>query len=117
MCPPSSSLAIGSVCGHAQQCPDLCVIWVDAHADLNTPLTSPSGNLHGQPVSFLLKELQEKVRLLHGGGGGAPSEGCGDHLIHLPQVPDIPGFSWVKPVLSARDLVYIGLRDVDPGEQ
>ncbi|KAG7229190.1 hypothetical protein INR49_013133 [Caranx melampygus] len=85
------SLAIGSVSGHAQQCPDLCLIWVDAHADVNTPMTSPSGNLHGQPVAFMLKELQDKM-------------------------PDIPGFSWTKPFLSARDLVYIGLRDVDPGE-
>ncbi|XP_074548983.1 arginase-2, mitochondrial [Halichoeres trimaculatus] len=85
------SMAIGSVGGHAQQCPDLCVIWVDAHADVNTPMTSPSGNLHGQPVAFMLKELQDKM-------------------------PDIPGFSWTKPFLSSRDLVYIGLRDVDPGE-
>uniref|UniRef100_A0A672K244 Arginase, non-hepatic 1-like n=1 Tax=Sinocyclocheilus grahami TaxID=75366 RepID=A0A672K244_SINGR len=75
------SLAIGSVEGHAQQCPDLCLIWVDAHADINTPLTSPSGNLHGQSVAFLLKDLQNKVI--------------------------IPGFSWMKPFLSARDLVYI----------
>ncbi|XP_012679079.1 arginase-2, mitochondrial [Clupea harengus] len=85
------SLAIGSVQGHAQQCPDLCLIWVDAHADINTPITSPSGNLHGQSVAFMLKELQDKM-------------------------PDIPGFSWMKPFLSSRDLVYIGLRDVDPGE-
>ncbi|XP_041668999.1 arginase-2, mitochondrial [Cheilinus undulatus] len=85
------SLAIGSVGGHAQQCPDLCLIWVDAHADINTPMTSPSGNLHGQPVAFMLKELQDKM-------------------------PDIPGFSWTKPFLKSRDLVYIGLRDVDPGE-
>lgn len=85
------SLAIGSVGGHAQQCPDLCVIWVDAHADINTPMTSPSGNLHGQPVAFMLKEMQAKM-------------------------PDIPGFTWMKPFLSSRDLVYIGLRDVDPGE-
>ncbi|XP_028853041.1 arginase-2, mitochondrial [Denticeps clupeoides] len=85
------SLAIGSVEGHAQQCPDLCLVWVDAHADINTPLTSPSGNLHGQSVAFMLKELQEKM-------------------------PDVPGFSWMKPFLSATDLVYIGLRDVDPGE-
>lgn len=56
------SLAIGSVGGHARQCPDLCLIWVDAHADINTPMTSPSGNLHGQPVAFMLKELQDKVR-------------------------------------------------------
>ncbi|XP_018582786.2 arginase-2, mitochondrial [Scleropages formosus] len=85
------SLAIGSVEGHAQQCPNLCLIWVDAHADINTPLTSPSGNLHGQSVAFLLKELRDKM-------------------------PDIPGFSWMKPFLSSTDLVYIGLRDVDPGE-
>ncbi|KAM7403579.1 hypothetical protein PAMA_004164 [Pampus argenteus] len=85
------SLAIGSVGGHAEQCPDLCLIWVDAHADVNTPMTSPSGNLHGQPVAFMLKELQDKM-------------------------PDIPGFSWMKPFLTSRDLVYIGLRDVDPGE-
>ncbi|XP_076013521.1 arginase-2, mitochondrial [Genypterus blacodes] len=85
------SLAMGSVEGHAQQCPDLCLIWVDAHADVNTPMTSPSGNLHGQPVAFMLKELQDKM-------------------------PNVPGFSWMKPFLSCRDLVYIGLRDVDPGE-
>uniref|UniRef100_A0A8C7X2F8 Arginase n=1 Tax=Oryzias sinensis TaxID=183150 RepID=A0A8C7X2F8_9TELE len=85
------SLAIGSVSGHARQCPDLCLIWVDAHADINTPMCSPSGNLHGQPVAFMLKELQDKM-------------------------PSIPGFSWMKPFLSSRDLVYVGLRDVDPGE-
>jgi len=85
------SLAIGSVAGHAQQCPDLCLIWVDAHADINTPMTSPSGNLHGQSVAFMLKELKGKM-------------------------PELPGFSWMKPFLSSRDLVYIGLRDVDPGE-
>ncbi|XP_028914180.1 arginase-2, mitochondrial [Ornithorhynchus anatinus] len=85
------SLAIGSISGHARKCPDLCVLWVDAHADINTPLTTSSGNLHGQPVSFLLRELRDKVPLL-------------------------PGFSWVKPCLSGPDLVYLGLRDVDPPE-
>ncbi|XP_043929998.1 arginase-2, mitochondrial [Protopterus annectens] len=85
------SLAVGSIQGHAHQCPDICVIWVDAHADINTPLTSPSGNLHGQPVSFLLRELQDKM-------------------------PEIPGFDWSKPCLNSADIVYIGLRDIDPGE-
>ncbi|XP_068607978.1 arginase-2, mitochondrial [Brachionichthys hirsutus] len=85
------SLGIGSVGGHALQCPNLCLIWVDAHADINTPMSSPTGSLHGQPVSFMLKELQDKM-------------------------PNIPGFSWLKPFLSSRDLVYIGLRDVDSGE-
>ncbi|CAJ0938710.1 unnamed protein product [Ranitomeya imitator] len=55
------SLAVGTIAGHAKVHPDLCVVWVDAHADINTPSTSPSGNLHGQPVSFLIKELQNKV--------------------------------------------------------
>uniref|UniRef100_A0A8C4QUA5 Arginase n=1 Tax=Eptatretus burgeri TaxID=7764 RepID=A0A8C4QUA5_EPTBU len=85
------SLALGSVFGHslAQQNP--AVIWVDAHADVNTPLTSRTGNLHGQPVAFLLHELQDKI-------------------------PSLSGFSWLSPCLSARDIVYIGLRDVDPAE-
>ncbi|XP_063803876.1 arginase-2, mitochondrial isoform X2 [Pseudophryne corroboree] len=86
------SLALGSISGHAQHCSDLCVVWVDAHADINTPLTTSSGNLHGQPVSFLLRELQDKV-------------------------PLIPGFSWIKPCISTSDIVYIGLRDLDPAEQ
>ncbi|NXX71014.1 ARGI2 protein, partial [Spizella passerina] len=32
------------------------------------------------------------------------------------QVPQLPGFSWLKPCLSASDIVYIGLRDLDPAE-
>ncbi|NXH18860.1 ARGI2 protein, partial [Bucco capensis] len=32
------------------------------------------------------------------------------------QVPQLPGFSWLKPCLSASDIVYVGLRDVDPAE-
>lgn len=55
------SLAIGTICGHAAVHPDLCLVWVDAHTDINTPLTSPSGNLHGQPLAFLIKELQKEV--------------------------------------------------------
>uniref|UniRef100_A0A8D0GU11 Arginase n=1 Tax=Sphenodon punctatus TaxID=8508 RepID=A0A8D0GU11_SPHPU len=85
------SLAVGTISGHAEVHPDLGLVWLDAHADINTPLTSPSGNLHGQPVAFLIKELKD-------------------------QMPDVPGFSWVTPCLSAKDIVYIGLRDVDAGE-
>ncbi|KAF0025957.1 hypothetical protein F2P81_022838 [Scophthalmus maximus] len=85
------SLAIGSIHGHAAAVGELSVVWVDAHADINTPLSSPTGNLHGQSMSFLLHELQAKV-------------------------PVLPNFSWIKPCVRARDLVYIGLRDVDPEE-
>ncbi|CAK6983012.1 arginase-1 [Scomber scombrus] len=85
------SLAIGSIHGHSAAVGELSVVWVDAHADINTPLTSPTGNIHGQPMSYLLRELHSKI-------------------------PALPNFSWIKPCVSARDLVYIGLRDVDPEE-
>ncbi|TFK76365.1 Ureohydrolase [Pluteus cervinus] len=82
------SLAMGTISGTLSQYPDACVIWVDAHADINTPETTDSGNIHGMPVSFLL--------------------GLGSK---------IPEFSWVKPLLKPGQLVYIGLRDVDAGEK
>lgn len=85
------SLALGSVHGHSVAVGDLSVVWVDAHADLNTPLTTYTGNLHGAPASFLLKELRG-------------------------QIPTLPNFSWIQPCVSAQNLVYIGLRDVDPAE-
>ncbi|GFO10944.1 Arginase [Plakobranchus ocellatus] len=85
------SLGIGSIHGHAQAQPDVVVVWVDAHADINTPLSSPSGNIHGMPLSFIVRDLQSYM-------------------------PQSPGFEWCKPCLSAKDIVYIGLRDVDPAE-
>ena len=48
------SIAIGTVAGSAAVYPNLGVIWVDAHADINTPSSTSSGNLHGCPVSFLM---------------------------------------------------------------
>ncbi|BFZ13680.1 hypothetical protein BsWGS_16719 [Bradybaena similaris] len=86
------SMGIGSILGHAQVQPDLVVVWVDAHADINTPLTSSSGNIHGMPLSFLVRELQDYI-------------------------PKLPGFEWCSPCISVRDIVYIGLRDVDPAER
>lgn len=96
------SLAIGSVFGSSsalsktQGDPTLMgsgmgLIWIDAHADINTPLTSDTGNLHGQPLSFILHELDEYL-------------------------PSMKGFEWNLPCLPARNLVYIGLRDVDAAE-
>jgi arginase len=54
------SLAIGTVDGIARACAEsrseLFVLWLDAHADFNTPATSPSGNLHGMSLAFLCGE-------------------------------------------------------------
>jgi arginase len=87
------SIAIGSVAGVAAHFrargQQLGLIWFDAHADMNTPESSPSGNIHGMPLAALL-------------GHGAP------------QLTDIEGFS---PKLDPRFCAHIGARDVDPGER
>ncbi|XP_057682032.1 arginase-1 [Corythoichthys intestinalis] len=85
------SLAMGSVHGHAAAVGELSLVWVDAHADINTPLSTPTGNMHGQPVSLILHELRAKI-------------------------PVLPNFSWMSSCVSAKHLVYIGLRDLDPEE-
>jgi arginase len=91
------SIAIGTVSGTARAIRErlgreLAVIWVDAHADINTPETSESGNIHGMPVAFLT---------------GLATEDKEDT------------FGWLKEhhLLSTNKLVYIGLRDIDKGEK
>ncbi|GAA56929.1 arginase [Clonorchis sinensis] len=85
------SIATGTILGHKRVKPDACVIWIDAHADLNTPLTSSSGNMHGMPVAFLMEELQEEV-------------------------PYMKEMDPIEPCLKAREIAYIALRDLDPHE-
>jgi arginase len=87
------SIAIGSISGvsafyHEHDEP-LGLIWFDAHADMNTPETSPSGNIHGMPLSALL-------------GFGAP------------ELTEIGGFA---PKLDPRFCAHIGARDIDAGER
>ena len=91
------SIAIGTISGTAKAIRerlgrDMAVIWVDAHADINTPETSDSGNIHGMPVAFLTGLASDKP--------GAP-------------------FGWIKDEhrVSVKKIVYIGLRDVDRGEK
>ncbi|MFT5196152.1 MAG: arginase [Cellvibrionaceae bacterium] len=82
------SISIGSVKAAAASSPEtLGVIWIDAHADFNTPETSPSGNIHGMPVAVLT-------------GDGAES------LVSIGDGVTVP----------ARNFVQIGIRDVDPTE-
>jgi arginase len=87
------SVAIGTFAGvtsfYRQRGETVGLIWFDAHADMNTPETSPSGNIHGMPLAVLL-------------GYGAP------------ELTDIEGFS---PKLDPRLCAHIGARDVDPGER
>jgi len=82
------AISIGSIAG-VHQHGRTGVLWVDAHADLNTPATSPSGNVHGMPVAVLL-------------GHGDP---------RLTRVGGDP------PKLRPEDVVYLGLRAIDPDER
>jgi arginase len=82
------SLAVGTISGVTEEEPT-GVLWIDAHADMNTPETSPSGNLHGMPLAALL--------------------GHGD-----PALVDV-GRRGAK--LDPGDVVLIGLRSIDPGER
>ncbi|WVR09793.1 arginase [Kwoniella sp. DSM 27419] len=84
------SLAMGTVSGTKRKYPDACLVWVDAHADINTPETTDSGNLHGCPVSFLLG---------------------------LEGTDVAPFKDWMSPCLKPEEIVYIGLRDIDEGEK
>ncbi len=87
------SMAIGTIAGVAGYCraarKRLGVIWVDAHADINVPETSPSGNIHGMPVAASI--------------GTGPRE--------LAEV----GGKFRK--LDPENIVMIGLRSVDEGER
>jgi arginase len=87
------SIAIGSISGVASYCRErnetLGLLWFDAHADMNTPQTSPSGNIHGMPLSTLLGYGQTELT-------------------------QVAGFS---PKLDPRFCAHIGARDVDQGER
>lgn len=86
------SLGVGSVAGvskaYRSEDKKIGLIWVDAHADINTPATSPSGNVHGMPVAHIL--------------------GLGDR-----QFAKVGGFS---PKVEPRNVCLIGTRDVDKSE-
>ena len=87
------SIAIGSFAGAAsyykKQNETLGLIWFDAHADMNTPESTPSGNIHGMPLAALL-------------GYGTP------------ELTNVAGFA---PKLDPRLCAHVGARDIDPGER
>lgn len=67
------SIAIGTIAGAAQHMRDqgkeLGVVWVDAHADINTPESSPTSNIHGMPLATLLGQGHSSLCNI---GGWAP---------------------------------------------
>ena len=98
------SIAIGSVSGTKMAYPNerLGVVWIDAHADLHSPWTTPSGNVHGMPLSLLM-HLEKK-------GRNKPRVYTMDTWDRLRKI----GMSGPKLVPS--DLVFIALRDYEEEE-
>lgn len=74
------SMALGTITGIASHCRKnkmkLGVIWIDAHADMNTDETSPSGNIHGMPLSALLGVGNEKLVNFMGFAPKVKPENC-----------------------------------------
>ena len=87
------SIAIGSLAGvvkaFRKRDERLGLVYFDAHADMNTPETSPSGNIHGMPLAVLL-------------GYGAP------------ELVNVAGFA---PKFDPRLCAHVGARDLDAGER
>lgn len=83
------SIAIGSLAGLTGHYKNLGVIWFDAHADLNTEETTPSGNLHGMALAVAIGKSEFKLT-------------------------DIPG---AGSLINKQNVVIIGARDLDPGER
>lgn len=83
------SIAIGTLAGLAAHYTNLGVIWIDAHSDLNTATTSPSGNIHGMSLAVSL--------------------GIGHPL--LTEIKDL------KPKVKPENIVLIGARSLDEGEK
>lgn len=102
------SNGLGGISGLKNHYPDktIGVIWIDAHADLHSPYTSPSGNIHGMPLAaalgigskkdnkfYLTDEVTEKW----------------NHLIKL-------GDKKISPKILPENLVFVDIRDLEPEE-
>jgi len=101
------SCSIGTISGIRMAFPDkrLGVIWIDAHADLHSPYTTPSGNMHGMPVACLLGE-DNKDRQQN-----KPDDETIEYWEKLKNLGNI------SPKINYNDLVYIALRDYEPQEE
>jgi arginase len=87
------SIAAGTVAGAAahfhKQSKRIGVVWLDAHGDMNTPESSPSGNVHGMPLASIM--------------GFGPAE--------------LTGLAGTKPMVSPHNIAMVGIRDLDSKER
>lgn len=100
------STAYGTICGIKKAFPKkrLGVIWIDAHADIHTPYTTQTGNMHGMPLAMAcgIDNLECKV-----------NDPRGETMEYWEQIKDvgIPG-----PKIVPEDIVYVAVRDLEKPE-
>ena len=98
--------AYGSICGLKKNFinDEIGVIWIDAHADLHSPYTTPSGNIHGMPLAMALNEDNLKFEI-------------GDVDKETIKVWDkLKKIDNIYPKIKPSNIVYIGLRDTEKEE-
>jgi arginase len=100
------SSALGTISGVKANFPEqrLGVVWIDAHADLHSPFTTPSGNVHGMPLAAALGIDNSENQT---------NEVPGDTQKIWEQLKNI---GTEGPKLRAEDLVYFGVRDTEDAE-
>ena len=100
------SIAAGTIAGIKKAYPSkrLGVVWIDAHADIHSPYTTPSGNVHGMPLASALglDNLELKINEL------SPKESDEWNKMKM--------LSGVNPAVLAEDTVYFGVRDTEEQE-
>lgn len=100
------SIAAGTISGLKMAYPDkkIGVIWIDAHGDLHTPYTTPSGNIHGMPVSIALGEDNMPCKR------NEPTEGSKEYWEKLKNIGGI------CPKINHSDVVFVSVRDTEAPE-
>lgn len=101
------SSALGTISGIKAANPDktLGVIWIDAHADIHSPYTSPSGNIHGMPLAAAMGIDNLECQI------NTPGEITTTHWNDLKNI-GVDG-----PKLKPEHLIYFGVRDFEEAEQ
>jgi arginase len=111
------SMAIGTIAGISSFCRNhrlkLGVIWIDAHSDMNTDETSPSGNIHGMPLAASLGLGSEKLVNLYGFSPKLKPQNCA--LIGIRSVDNLEKINIKKldlPVYTMTDIDKLGIHRI-----
>lgn len=101
------SSALGTISGVKASSPNkrLGVVWIDAHADLHSPFTSPSGNVHGMPLAAALNEDNIENRI----------NGVTDYTQNEWNALQNIGIE--GPKIEAHNLIFFGVRDTEEPEE